>query len=262
MKRALIGYTGFVGSNLRRCGHYTELFNSSNFREMAGQRFDEVVCAGVSAVKWLANKEPERDWKEISALLDVLAEVETPRFTLISTIDVYPDPARTVDEFHVVAEGEGQPYGRHRRAIERFVAEQFDDVLVARLPALFGTGLKKNVIYDLLVDNQTDKINPAAVFQWYPLDRLEGDLARARAAGLTMVNLFPEPVATADILASHFPDAIVGAPVVPAPHYRLGTAHAELFGETSPYIMSNAAVREALDAFIEAARRDPETMLA
>ena len=61
MKRALIGFTGFVGGTLFAGGGYTHGFNTRNFREMAGQQFDEIVCAGIPAVKWLANKEPVRE---------------------------------------------------------------------------------------------------------------------------------------------------------------------------------------------------------
>lgn len=257
MKRALIGHTGFVGSTLRRDETFTDLFNSANFRDMAGQEFDEVVCAGVSAVKWLANREPDKDWEGIEALLGVLREVRATRFTLISTIDVYPDASQPLDEAHRIGETEGQPYGRHRLAVERFVEERFEDPLIARLPALFGRGLKKNIVFDLLAGNQTDRINPAAVFQWYPLARLSADLRRARAASLGLVNLFPEPVATRAILDTLFPEAVVGPPVEPAPHYRLQTAHAAAFGGTGPYLMPAGAVMADLSRFVEAARLDP-----
>jgi hypothetical protein len=257
MKRALIGHTGFVGSTLKRDESFSHLFNSGNFNEMREQRFDEVVCAGIAAVKWKANKEPELDWQGIQALLDVLAEVDAERFTLISTVDVYPDPSQPLDErFDIPAEA-GQPYGRHRLAAERFVQEHFAQTLVVRLPALFGRGLKKNVIFDLLTANQTDKINLAGVFQWYPLSRLSADIARAREAGLSLANLFPEPVPTERIIAELFPGAVVGAAVQPAPYYRLGTAHAEVFGGQGRSIMDADAVLAELSAFVDRARRDP-----
>ena len=145
----------------------------------------------------------------------------TARFTLISTIDVYPDPSEPHDERVEVPADAGQPYGRHRLAVEAFVKARFGQALVARLPALFGRGLKKNMIFDLLTGNQTDKINPAGVFQWYPLSRLADDLGRAWQADLGLVNLFPEPVPSSRIIDSLFPQACVGAPTEPAPHYRL-----------------------------------------
>ncbi|MBK1623970.1 NAD-dependent epimerase/dehydratase family protein [Afifella marina] len=261
MRRALIGYTGFVGSNLKTAGGFTDFYNSRNFRDMAGESYDEVVCAGVSAVKWLANKEPERDWQEISALLDVLSRVTARRFTLISTIDVYPDPSQPDDETTMLPYEDGQPYGRHRLKIERFVEERFDEAFVLRLPALFGPGLKKNVIFDLLTENQTEKINPATVFQWYPVRRLAADLAAAQSADLKLVNLFPEPLATRRLLEL-FPGAQVAPASDPAPHYALQTRYAALFGGVGHYIMTAEEVLNELSDFVAAARANPERMLA
>lgn len=261
MKRALIGHTGFVGSNLKRQKDFTHFYNSRNFGELKGERFDEVVCAGVSAVKWLANKEPQRDWEGIKALLDVLDEVDAARFTLISTIDVYPDPSKPLDETFAPSGEDGQPYGRHRVLIERFVSERFDDVLVARLPALFGTGLKKNIIFDLLTGNQIEKINPKGVFQWYPLDRLTRDLELARQAQIPLVNLFPEPLESERILAELFTGAAVGPPVEPAPRYDLRTAHAKVFGGDGGYVMGADEVMREFGKFVGTVRSAPVEVL-
>lgn len=52
----LIGYTGFVGGNLVAKRQFDVLINSKNFESMRGAHYDRVVCAGISAVKWQANK--------------------------------------------------------------------------------------------------------------------------------------------------------------------------------------------------------------
>jgi NAD-dependent epimerase/dehydratase family protein len=257
MKRALIGHTGFVGSNLKRQEAFTHLYNSRNFRELKGEWFDEVLCAGVSAAKWLANKDPQGDWQGIKALLDTLSEVETGRFTLISTIDVYPDPSKPQDETFIPSPEEGQPYGRHRALIERFVEERFDDVLIARLPALFGAGLKKNIIFDLLTGNQIEKINPKAVFQWYPLDRLARDLELARKAKLSLVNIFTEPTESERLLCELFDGITVGPPIEPAPRYDLRTIHAGVFGGSGSYVMGSEEVMRQLANFVSKARAAP-----
>ena len=255
-RRALIGHTGFVGSNMRGLSSYTDLYNSSNFELMRGETYDQVVCSGISAVKWLANKEPEQDWAGIQRLLDVLATVEARRFILISTIDVYPDPSSGLDEKADLGGRENHAYGRHRLAVERWVAERFSNHMIVRLPALFGPGLKKNALYDLLNDNGVEKINPAAAFQWYPLPRLGDDIARAEAAGLRLVNLFTAPVLMSDIIDRFFPGANVGKAALPAPSYNLRTCHAEVFGGRGGYIMDSEQVMLALSQFVEVSRRD------
>ncbi len=98
MRRALIGFTGFVvAPTLDRQQAFTDRYNSKNFREMAGQQFDEVVCAGIQAVKWWANQNPEEDWVGITPLLEVLGKTEIKRLVLIPTVDVYKNPVG-VDE--------------------------------------------------------------------------------------------------------------------------------------------------------------------
>jgi dTDP-4-dehydrorhamnose reductase len=250
-RRALIGYTGFVGSNLRMDGEFTDFYNSSNFTEIAGETYDEIVCSGISATKWLANQEPEQDWAAIQRLLDVLAQTSAKRFVLISTIDVYPDPAKPLAEDAELESLPNHPYGRHRLRVETWVKERFANHLIVRLPALFGPGLKKNVIYDLLNDNGVDKINPAGIFQWYPIARLSGDIALALDAKLPLVNLVTAPISLKDVVEAFFPKAPVGVAVQPAPAYNLRTRYASLFGKRDEFIMSADEVMAELRSYVE-----------
>src|SRR5205823_2320580 len=89
---ALVGHTGFVGSNLASQRQFGALFNSKNIEEMGGGSFGLVVCAGVQAKKWWANQNPEADWQGIVRLLDVLKSIQAETFVLISTVDVYTNP--------------------------------------------------------------------------------------------------------------------------------------------------------------------------
>lgn len=250
MKRALIGYSGFVGSNLRGQSEFSDLFNSKNFEEMAGREFDEIVCAGISAVKWLANKEPENDWASIKPLLEVLGKVKASRFILISTIDVYPTPNHPSDESEALSAEEGQPYGQHRLKVEQFVERAFSSTLIARLPALFGPGLKKNALFDLMNGNQTDKINPSAAFQWYPVGRLSDDLITATQAGLSTVNLVTEPVRNSEIVESFFPNQQVGSATEPAPKYDLRSKYAGVYGGSDGYIMRRDSVLASIKSYV------------
>jgi hypothetical protein len=252
--RALIGHTGFVGSNLRRAGGFDSMFNSSNYRDMAGRRFDEVVCAGLAAAKWIANSAPETDRAAIAALTDVLSQADIGRFVLISTIDVYPDPSMAVDEDFDPAGHPNHAYGTNRLALEKWVGLHHPDHLIVRLPALFGPGLKKNALFDLLHRNSVEKINPNGRFQFYPVGRLSADIATAAAAGLKLVNLFTEPVAMSSIIERHFPDAAVGQASTAAPSYRLTTRHGRLFGGDDQYVLSSDAVLAALANFVSEER--------
>lgn len=246
---ALIGHTGFVGSNLARQTPFSHLYNSSNFRDLRNRRFDTVVCAGVAAVKWKANQEPEADWNAISALIDELSTITADHFVLISTVDVYPDPAIAMNEDAAPPSG-NHAYGSHRLRVEQFVAARFARHSVVRLPALFGPGLKKNVIYDLMHNNQVERINPRALFQWYPLRRLPNDLETVHQHRLSLVNLVTEPVSTRAIIAECFPGRSVDETATIAPSYAIRTKYAELLGGRNGYVMDAQDVLAALGDFI------------
>ena len=250
---ALIGHTGFVGSNLRRQRDFGHLFNSTSIGEIDGCGFDDVVCAGVSAVKWWANQNPDEDRARIEGLMAHLETIRARNFTLISTIDVYAAPLGVDERDAPVLEGL-HAYGRNRAMLERFVAERFECHQIVRLPALFGTGLKKNAIYDLMHDNRVALINPASSFQWYPLERLAADLRIARARALAILNLATEPVMTEDIRARCFPASMIGAEAATAAHYDMRTIHDATLGGSGGTIMDRAAVLDAIDGFVQRER--------
>ena len=147
--KGLIGHTGFVGSNLNSQIKFDKKYNSKNIAEIKNQTFDVLYCAGVSAVKWFANQNPEKDILEIKNLIDNLKEVKTKKIILISTIDIY-DKLENVNEDTIPNILSQDTYGKNRYFLENWVKENFEDYLIIRLPALFGIGLKKNFIYDMM----------------------------------------------------------------------------------------------------------------
>ena len=245
----LIGYTGFVGGNLVAQRKFDVLINSKNFETMRGQHYDRVICAGVSAVKWQANKDPAADLARIQPLMDVLATVTADKFVLISTIDVY-SVASGADESTDCHNPAHHAYGRHRLAFEDFCRARFPNLTVVRLPGLFGPGIKKNVLFDLLHDNCLEMINPKSTFQYYDLRNLADDIERAEAAGLDLVNLFTEPVGTAEILERFFPETQVGAKPSPEAHYDLYTRYAALRGLAGNYLYTKDEVLSQIADFI------------
>jgi nucleoside-diphosphate-sugar epimerase len=251
---ALIGHTGFVGGALAASGWpFAARFNSSNIQEMRGRRFGTVVCAGVSAVKWLANREPEADWRGIASLLDVLSTVRAERFVLVSTIDVYPVPL-DVTEADVPPLGNGQPYGRHRLQIEHAVRERFACNHIVRLPALFGDGLRKNALFDLLTNHMTQQINPEGHFQWYPLRRFADDLRRIIAAELALVNIAVQPLRMGDIAARFFPSLEIGPAGGPGPRYNVRSLHAALLGGAAGYHLTGDQALEEIGHYVAVVR--------
>ena len=254
MARALIGHTGFVGGNLRAQAEFTDFYNSSNIDSIAGRDFELVVCAGAPAAKWIANREPDRDRAALQRLIDPLGRVRARRFVLVSTVDVFPRPIE-VDESSRIDRAECHAYGRHRLELEDFVRSRFQERLVARLPGLFGPGLKKNVVYDLLNDNELEKIHQDGSFQFYDLRHLWSDLERARAASLELVHFATEPVSVREVSEVAFGFRFENDLPPPAPRYDFRTLHAAAWGRAGPYLYDRRSVLEDLRSFVSAGSR-------
>ncbi|MBA2668896.1 MAG: NAD(P)-dependent oxidoreductase [Gemmatimonadetes bacterium] len=254
-RTALIGYTGFVGTTLLRSCSFDDVFRSTTIRQIEGREYDLVICAGVSAAKWIANRDPEGDRASIAKLTASLGVVRTREFILISTIDVYPHPASGEDESAAIDPVENHAYGRNRYELEQWVGDRFPLVRIVRLPALFGEGLRKNTLFDLLNNKGLDQIHPLGEFQWYPVVRLSHDIARVRDADLRLVNLFPPPLETNEITSAFFPASVLGKTEGPAPRYDLRTRHNFVLGGGGGYISDRITVLGEMAHFIGTERR-------
>jgi nucleoside-diphosphate-sugar epimerase len=250
---ALIGYTGFVGGNLRRQRQFDAMFNSSNIGEMAGRGFDLVVCAGAPAEKWKANAEPERDVENIERLIQALEHANIGRLVLVSTVDVFINPVN-VDEDSPTPMTGLHAYGRNRRLLEQIVSSRFDS-LVVRLPGLYGPGLKKNVIYDLLNDNEVHKIDSRGVFQFYNVDRLWSDIDLAMSHDLRLVHLATEPVSVADVAQAAFGTSFTNEGATVPARYDVQTKHAPLFGGGGRYVESRVQELSGITEFVARERQ-------
>lgn len=150
MKTALIGYTGFVGSNIAQNMKFNDYYNSKNILDIKDKEYDFLVCSGIRAEKYLANKYPERDLEEIKAFLKNLESLKrVGKIVFISTIDVYKNPIDVTEDTKIDENGL-QPYGKNRFFAEKYIQDNFDDYLIIRLPGLFGKNLKKNFLYDMI----------------------------------------------------------------------------------------------------------------
>ncbi len=249
MSAALVGYTGFVGGNLRQQTSFDAVYNSKNIEELAGKRFDRLVCAGAPAAKWIANRDPEGDKAGLARLMSALDAARIDELILISTIDVYPS-LDGADEETAIDATKHHAYGRHRYELEEFVRNRFPCHLVVRLPGLFGTGIKKNAIFDFLNDNDVHKIHSRACYQFYGLDTIWDDIETARDAGLGLVNLFTEPVAIHEVCRQAFGLEFDNDPGYPAPSYDARTVHSDLYGGSGGYIVRKEQVLEQIAAFV------------
>jgi hypothetical protein len=130
---------------------------------------------------------------------------------------------------------------------------------VIRLPGLFGRGLKKNVIYDLLNHNCLEMINPESSFQYYDLSNICADIEKVVSSNIHLVNLFTEPVATQTIIDRFFADQeFENLAQNPAPetHYALKSKFDGLWNGYDGYIYNEEKVLAQMDKFIKETRRE------
>lgn len=149
MRDALVGVTGFVGGNLAQNHEFEGLYHSRNIEDAFGTRPELLVYAGVRAEKYLANTDPSADMALVEQAFENIRRIAPQRLVLISTVDVYGRPAGVDEDTPIETEGL-HPYGLDRYRLEQMVRDAWPDALIVRLPGLFGRGLKKNLIHDLL----------------------------------------------------------------------------------------------------------------
>lgn len=149
MTTILVGYTGFVGSNICQSYKFDALYNSKNINEAFGTNPDLLVYSGVPAQKFLANKDPEKDYALIQNAINNIKAINPKRIVLISTIDVYKNPVGIYDTDKIECE-ELEAYGKNRFFLEDWVQKTYENSLIIHLPALYGKNIKKNFIYDMI----------------------------------------------------------------------------------------------------------------
>lgn len=252
-KVAVVGHTGFVGSTLMDHLPSADGYNSKNIDDIAGKSYDILICAGLPATKWWINQHPEEDLANLDRLQKALAKAECKsRFVLISTIDVHdvtrPDGQ---DEENVIPADHA--YGKHRLMMEEWVKQQYAGRWsILRLSGLFGIGLKKNVIYDLLNDNMVDSVCVNHKFQWYDMRNIFLDVEKA-CVELGVWHLYSEPVGVDEMVQSVFPefwdrlkDNVAPKPII----YALKSSRT-----TSGWMCSKAEILQQLRQFVGVYRK-------
>ena len=146
---AIVGYTGFVGSNIYASSRFDAVYNSKNIVNAYNTNPDLLIYAGLRAEKYLANNAPEKDMQLIVQAEENIAKINPHKLVLISTIDVFKKP-QNVNELSKIDVDGLHPYGYNRYKLEQWVRKNYSDALIIRLPGLFGKNIKKNFIYDYI----------------------------------------------------------------------------------------------------------------
>jgi dTDP-4-dehydrorhamnose reductase len=252
MTNALLGYTGFVGTTLRGQTHFDALYNSQNIAAIRGNQYDLIICAAAPAAKWKANQDPVGDQANLSSLMDHLRHVRAKRFIHISTVDVFKMPPAAYEDSPVTPE-RLDTYGRNRYALEESVREHFPQAIIVRLPGLFGAGLRKNFLFDMIHRGSSEWTHADSVFQFYNMAHLWQDLQIILHIDppLSLIHFACEPVKASDI-AYHVFDVKYEYQTASSPvAYDLRTRYAHLWGRNGDYIASANETYAQIQEYIE-----------
>jgi nucleoside-diphosphate-sugar epimerase len=206
MKKALIGNTGFVGSNLLNQFNFDDVYNSKNLASIKDKEYDELYCAAPSAIKWIANKDPINDIKSVIELVENVSKAKIKKLYLFSSVDVYSKKINVNEETKIDIK-KSDYYGRNRYILETYLSNSFDTKII-RLPALFGKGIKKNALYDLLNNNQLENICLQSEFQWFNLKELKNIINYINNMNIKCINVTSEPIKMLEIVNNFFQEKI------------------------------------------------------
>lgn len=203
-KDCLIGYSGFIGTELQVQKKFDYLFNSKNISKIKNMTFNKVICCAAPGSKWLTNLEPEKDKKKIYLLINYLKTIKAQTFILISTVDIF-GKKKNINEDSKPNFYRNNYYGRHRLLLENFVKKKFKKkFLIARISGIVGKFLKKNILFDLKHLKNLSKINPKSAFQYYPIQNLWKDIKLVLKKKIKVIHLNSEPILTSEIISLKF----------------------------------------------------------
>jgi hypothetical protein len=155
------------------------------------------------STKWLINKDTKTDIETVIEIIKLIGDVKYKNVYVISTIDVYGNSPVGVDEdFEPIFKDFS--YGSNRYLFEKMVVKHlnYENAKIFRLPALFSKNIKKNILYDLINNNNLESINSNSSFQWYNLNNLTKDIEilSHQYPNEMIFNLFTEPIESMDII--------------------------------------------------------------
>ncbi len=204
MKNCIIGYTGFVGSNIISSKRFDEYYNSKNIKNIENKIFDEIYFCGLPGLVWFANKYPEKDTNNLNKLINILNNVKCNKFILISTINIYNDFNKKYNEDYIPNINLiKETYGKNRLIFEKFLMDNFNYYII-RLPAIYGYNMKKNIIYDLINKNYLENIILEDVYQFYYLNDITDNIQDAINKNIKIKNLFPQPISVRELIKNCF----------------------------------------------------------
>ena len=244
-KFALIGFTGFIGSNLVKFRKSIDKYNSKNISSIKHNNYEIVICAGTSSKRWLANKFPKKDKKKILNLIKYLDKINVRKFVLISTCEVFGNNKNSNEKSKLNFSNKSE-YAKNRIYLENFCKKRFKNILIIRLPIVYGKNFSKNFIFDLLNKKEIHKLNGRDKVQIYNVKNLVKHINYAIKENIKFLNISPPPIQMS-FIAKRFFNINLGK-YSSFRNMDMRTIHAK---KKSNYFMSKLQTLKDLSTFIK-----------
>lgn len=200
MAISLIGYSGFIGQQLMKDygKEIGNIYNSKNIKKLKDVRHDTIIIAAPSATKWQANKNPKEDLAKVFKLIEAIQGVEANEVIHLSTCDVFEYSPKLLN-FELDTTFSAQPYSKHRQMLEEAVKGL--NFRILRLPTVYGQGMKKNILFDLITKNYDylDTVNPHNQLQWINVNKIKDMISFARSHDIKVFNCATPPIANQEL---------------------------------------------------------------
>ena len=251
LNNAIIGYNGFVGSNLNKTIKAKFLFNSKNIKDIKNKSFNKLFICAPHAQKWLANKNPKMDNSQVNKLIHNLKNISAKKVIYISTVDVFENLINK-NEKSKINKKKHHTYGKNRLKIEKFIKKKFIDYHIIRLPALFGKGLKKNILFDLINNNNLHNIKILSKYQWFSINDLNKCIKLVIKNKIACINLVSEPIHTFELISKFFPDKLIKCNSSDIGFkYNLNTIYSKKFKNKDGYIYNKNQKIKKIKRFLK-----------
>jgi nucleoside-diphosphate-sugar epimerase len=192
-KIAIVGHTGFIGSNLKLFFKSKYNFNTKNLSLINKHKYDLVILCAPSSKMWIVNQFPQNDFNNVKKIINILKKIRTKKIILISTIEVY-GKKNNKNELDKVNKSLNSSYGKNRICLEEFIKNFFSNSLIIRLPIVYGKYFAKNCIYDLQHKNNLKLLNGNDLIQLYNVKNLKKDIDFCLKKKIKLINISSKPI--------------------------------------------------------------------
>lgn len=170
----VFGGQGFIGSAFCRYLKSKNIkyisLNRKNYKNFFNTKCDIFINCNGNSVKWLSEKNYKDDFhKNVISTYNTLKNYNFKKYILISSGEVYNKNLKIKKEISKIYLNNLSNYGLNKIISEQIVTRICNNYLIFRMGGFVGSGLKKNIIYDL-VNKKKIWSSPQSIFQFIDVD--------------------------------------------------------------------------------------------